>query len=104
MSSPASLAPEIVRSALQAVRQLVGVYTRTRALTQEFEVAEQAISAALHSTEARAEFLQGLATAYAAGEIPYSAYQRILATVGRLSKSSADLASECERITRHARS
>ncbi len=89
-----------VGAALEAVREVVAACGRSRITSLHFNHAQTSLLVALQTDEERIAFLERLALAHATGEIPDAAYQRILLTVGKILKGSADLVSELERVCR----
>lgn len=88
----------IYDAAVEAVREIVAAYNRSRDLTQDFAHAREALAASLSKTEFRAAFLEQLAAAHATDQIPREAYVRILSSIARLLKGAADLTAELDRV------
>jgi len=89
-----------VGAALDAVREVVAAWGRSTQTSLQFNHAQTALLGALQTAEERIAFLEQLALAHDAGEIPDAAYHKILLTVGKILKGSADLVSELERVCR----
>lgn len=89
-----------VGAALEAVREVVSACGRSSITSLQFNHAQISLLGALRTAEERIAFLEQLALAHATGEIPDAAYQKVLVTVGKLLKGSADLVSELERVCR----
>ncbi len=99
----ANLGSQIVEQAIEAAQLIVKVGTDIALLRQDIEHAERALHAALSQTETRVALLERLAEAHHTGQIPKTAYRNLVATMGRLLKTSADLTNELDRVTQSRR-
>jgi hypothetical protein len=100
--SMAIVGGDIIDQAFKAAQLFVKVGADTALLRQDIQHAEHSLQAALCQTETRVALLERLSRAHESGQIPDSAYQNLIATMGRLLKASADLTTELARIT-HSR-
>ena len=87
-----------VGAALEAVREVVASCGRSSITSLQFNHAQSSLIVALQTAEERIAFLNQLSLARKRGEISKAAYEKILMTVGKLLKGSADLVSEMERV------